>query len=159
MTSPAVPARETVGDTQTLSFPPWFFQQVLNQSKRCMSGSMPNRAKARAPCREILKAKNPHTVPSRRRVLVAEPGTSNSRILTSCRVFSHSNLPRIIKPSSTRVSTQRRCHGCHRTPHPRDGHHSQTLAFGQSVLFLPGLAARSDGSKKPEGTRIIYHNI
>lgn len=109
--------------------------------------------KARAPCRGIVKAKNPHTAPSRRRVLVAEPGSSNTRILTSCGVFSHSNLPAAIKPSSSRVPTQRWCHGCHRTLYPRDGHHSQPPAFGQSVLFLPRLAACSDASKKRVGTR------
>lgn len=152
MTSAVVPAPETLGDTQMLSFPPWFFQQVLNQSKHRMPGSVSDRAKARAPCSGILKAKNPHTVPSRRRVLVAEPGSSNTRILTSCGVFSHSNLPPIIKLSGTRVPTQTRCHRCHRTPQPRDGHHSQPLAFEQSGLFLPGLAAHSGASKKPVGT-------
>lgn len=80
MTSTVVPAPETLGDTQTLSFPPWFFQQVLNQSKHHMPGSVSDRAKARAPCRGILKAKNPHTVPSRRRVLVAEPGSDFKRL-------------------------------------------------------------------------------
>lgn len=80
---------------------------------------------------------------------MAEPGSSNTRILTSCGVFSHSNLPPIIQPSSTRVPTQRRCH---RTLHSRDGHHSQPRAFRQSGQFLPGLAAHKDASKKPAGT-------
>lgn len=142
-----------LGDTQTLSFPPWFFQQVLNRSKGRVSGSVSDTAKARAPCRGILKAKNPHTVHSRRRVPLTEPGTSNTGISTSCGVFSHSSLPPSIKLSSTRVPAQRRCHRCHRTQHHRDGHHSQPLACGQSGLLLPGLAARSDASKKPVGTR------
>lgn len=153
MTFPVVPEPDMIGDTQTLSFPPWLFQQVLHQSKCSMSGSVSDRAKVRAPWGGILKAKNPHSSQQ-------EEGACDRARLQQHQDFNKLwglhlqslNLPPIIEPSSTRVPTQKRCHGCHRTPQPRDGHHSQPPAFGPSGLLLPGLAAHSDASKKPAGT-------
>lgn len=113
-----------------------------------MSGSVSDRAKARAPRRGILKAKNPHSSQQ-------EKGACGRARLRQHQDFNKlwSLQPLqpapIIQPSSTRVPIQRRCH---RTLHSRDGHHSQPLAFRQSGHFLPGLAAHSDASKKPAGT-------
>lgn len=88
--------------TRTLCFPPWFFQQVLSRSGCRMPGSAPNSADASASgccqsqssLRHNFKGQNsPSCRLAGRGCRLAEPGSGSTGFLTSCRLFSHSNLP------------------------------------------------------------------
>lgn len=71
--------------TQTLFFPPRFYQQVLKWSEHRVLGSAPDsRTTVKAPFGRILKGKIPPALPGRERV---PAGSGNTRVFNKLQIF------------------------------------------------------------------------